>query len=117
MQMYRLFFVLYIKKICKFVFIMETCTTKEYIQSKDTLDGKIGAIEALIDAMLANAIDIVEDSGTMSYSMDDGQMKVSTQYRSMKEVTKAILSLEQLKNLYVNRRNGHRTILRGKLNL
>lgn len=92
------------------------CTTKEYIQSKESLDAKITAIEALIDAMLLNAVDTVDDSGTMSYSMDDGQMKVTTQYRSAEDITKGILSLEKLLHIYINRRDGHISVLRGRLN-
>jgi predicted signal transduction protein with EAL and GGDEF domain len=89
---------------------------KEYIQSQSTLDAKILAIEALIDEMLLNTIDTIGDSGTMSYSLDDGQMKVLTQYRSAKEITAGVLSLEKLKNIYVGRRDGNITILRGGLN-
>jgi len=91
-------------------------TTKEYIQSQESLDAKIAAIEALIDAMLLNTIDTIDDSGTMSYSMDDGQMKVTTAYRSASEITKGILALEKLLHIYINRRDGSITVLRGKLN-
>lgn len=94
---------------------MGECTTKEYIQSKASLTAKIIAIEALIDAMLLSSIEAIENSGTASYSMDDGQMKVMTQYRSMSEVTAGIKELEKIKQIYVNRRNGNVTILRGRL--
>jgi hypothetical protein len=91
------------------------CTIKEYIQSKSSLDSKIAAIESLIDAMILNSIEAVDNSGTASYSMDDGQMKVTTMYRSIKEITQGVKSLEQMKQMYVNRRNGHITVLRGRL--
>lgn len=95
---------------------MGTCNIKEYIQSRSSLDAKIAAIEALIDAMLLNTIDTIDDSGTMAYTMDDGQMKVTTQYRSTTDITNGIRSLERLKNVYVSRRDGSITILRGRLN-
>lgn len=92
------------------------CTVKEYIQSKDSLWAKICAIEALIDSMLLNMVDSVEVGGTASYMMDDGQMKVNTVYRSVKDVTAGIKALQQLKQTYINRHNGHTTVLRGRLN-
>ena len=92
------------------------CNTKEYIQSKTTLNAKIIAIEALIDTMLLSSIEAIENSGTASYSMDDGQMKVMTQYRSMAEVTAGVLALEKLLQIYINRRNGNVTVLRSRLN-
>ena len=91
------------------------CNIKEYIQSKPSLDAKIAAIESLIDAMLLNAIGAVDDSGTASYSMDDGQIKVTTMFRSMTEIMSGIKHLEKIKQIYINRRNGHLTILRGRL--
>jgi len=91
------------------------CTIKEYIQSKPTLDAKIAAIESLIDAMILNSIEAVDNSGTASYSMDDGQMKVTTMYRSVKEITQGVRALEQMLQMYINRRNGHITVLRGRL--
>lgn len=95
---------------------MEICTISEYIQSKDSLDAKIASIEALIDAMLLNTIDTIGDSGTMAYSLDDGQVKISTQFRSTIDITKGVKSLETLLNMYINRRDGGNVILRGKLN-
>lgn len=92
------------------------CTAKEYIQSKTTLDAKIAAVEALIDEMLLNSIESIGNGGTASYSMDDGQMKVMTQYRSVTEVSAGIKSLEKILQTYINRRNGSITVLRSRLN-
>lgn len=87
-----------------------------YIQEKSTIKAKIEAIDAIIDAMLTQALNIVENEGTASYSLDDGQVKISTQYTSMEQVEQGIRSLERLRNMYLNRLNGNITILRGKLN-
>jgi hypothetical protein len=92
------------------------CTVKEYIQSKASLDLKIAAITSLIDNMLLSAIDAIDTSGTASYSMDDGQMKVTTEYRSIEQITKGILALEKIQQVYINRRNGYVTVLRSRLN-
>ena len=92
------------------------CTIKEYIKSKSTLDSKIAAIELLIDEMLLNSLEAIGNSGTASYSLDDGQMKVMTQYRSVTEVTAGVKALEKILQMYINQRNGHLTVLRGRLN-
>lgn len=94
----------------------EVCSIKQYIESKCTLRERILAIEVLIDSMLLNTVDAIGDSGTASYSLDDGQMKVMTQYRSTSDITKGIKALESLKQIYVNRLNGNITVLRGRLN-
>lgn len=99
-----------------FVSIMTSCSIKQYYLSQTTLDARIAAIEALIEAMLVNGIDAVDNSGTASYSMDDGQMKVTTQYRSLDQIQKGIWWLERVKNYYVSKLDGSVTVLRGALN-
>lgn len=92
------------------------CTVKEYIQSKTTLLEKINAIEALIDSMILNTAEAIDNSGVTSYSMDSGQMKVTTNYRSVEEVNRGIKALEQTLQMYINRYNGRVLVLRGRLN-
>lgn len=99
------------------------CSAKEYIASKTTIEARILAIEALIDKMLLDTIDQegnapswVDNAGTASYSMDDGQMKVMTQYRSPEGVLKGIQWLEKIKQIYINQYNGRVNVLRGRLN-
>ena len=92
------------------------CTVKEYIQSKSSILEKIKAIESLIDAMILNTAEAIDNSGTASYSMDTGQTKVTTTYRSVEEVNKGIKALEQTLQMYVNRYNGRVVVLRGRLN-
>ena len=92
------------------------CTIKEYIQSKSSTLDKIKAIESLIDSMILNTAEAIENGGTASYSMDSGQMKITTNYRSVHEVNQGIKALEQTLQMYINRYNGRVTVLRGKLN-
>lgn len=92
------------------------CTIREYIQSKSTLLDKINAIEALIDSMILNTAEAVGNSGVASYSMDSGQMKVTTEYRSVDDVNRGIIALEKTLQMYINRYNGRVIILRGRLN-
>ena len=54
----------------------------------------------------------VEEYRISEYQLDDGQVKIRTAYRSIKEVEDGILALERMKHLYLNRLNGRITILR-----
>jgi len=91
-------------------------TLSEYITSRASNKAKIEAIELLIDSMYDKMIDAIDDSGTASYTLDDGQMKISTEFRSLDQIIKGILALETQLQMYINRYNGRTTILRGRLN-
>ncbi len=91
-------------------------TISEYIQSRDGLKSKIQAIETLIDTMYDTMADAIGNSGTASYSLDDGQMKISTQYRSVDEIIKGIHALETQLQMYLNKYNGRVMVMRGRLN-
>ena len=80
-------------------------TVKEYISSATTIKARIVSIEALIDAMILTMADVVVNSGTMSYRLDDGQMNVNTDYRSVEDVQKGIVGLERMKQMYKNQYN------------
>ena len=95
---------------------MSTITVQSYLEDVECLEEKIAKIDALIDAMLDQSLAMVGKSGTFSYSMDDGQIKVATQYRSMDEVMKGVDALEKIRQRYINRINGPITVLRSKLN-
>ena len=91
-------------------------TLSEYITSRASNKAKIEAIELLIDSMYDKMIDAIDDSGTASYTLDDGQMKISTEFRSLDQIIKGINALETQLQMYINRYNGRTTILRGRLN-
>lgn len=94
---------------------MHEVTIQGYFESKTDTKSKIVAINNLIDAMLTEALTAIGTSGTASYSMDDGQMKVTTEYRNMTQINAAIDGLEKIKQRYINRYNGSVVVLRGKL--
>ncbi len=80
------------------------------------LQEKILAIDELIDAMLLNMVGSIDESGTASFTLDDGQMKISTEYRSISDIEKGIWALERMKQRYLSNINGRVTVLRGRLN-
>lgn len=87
-----------------------------YIESCESLDAKITALQALIDSMLLKATEAIDDAGVASYMFDDGQVKITTNYRNFNEITLGIKNLERILQMYINKRNGHITVLRGRLN-
>jgi len=88
----------------------------QYVDSKTSILAKITAINALIDALLLETITSISNSGTASLSMDDGQMKITTGFRSIAEIKNGVIGLEQIKQIYVNRYNGRGVVLRGRKN-
>ena len=87
-------------------------TISQYVECKTELADKILAIEALISAMELKIVDATGSAEYDEYSMDDGQMKVRTKYRSVSDVMAGITALEQLKQRYVNRHNGRTMVFR-----
>ena len=106
------------KKITIFVenayFMSTDCTISIYLESKTTLLEKINAIEALIIKMISKIGETVDSDSLVidSYWMDDGQMNVKTQYKSLEDIEHSIFTLERMKNLYVNKYNGRSFVLR-----
>lgn len=88
----------------------------EYITSRASNKAKIEAIEVLIDLMYDTMASAIDDSGTASYTLDTGQTKISTEFRSLDQIIKGIHALDTQLQMYINRYNGRITILRGRLN-
>lgn len=84
----------------------EFSSPKLYLESKITLEERVIAIDALIDVMILSLADTVTKADIATYSLDDGQVKIATGYRSVKDVQNGIFALEQMKQMYLNRLNG-----------
>ena len=85
---------------------------KVFLESKVTLRERILAIDSLIDKMILSIADGIDNANISEYQLDDGQVKIKTAYRSPSEVQSGIKSLEQMKQLYINRLNGRGFCLR-----
>lgn len=77
-----------------------------YIQSATTLRAKIAAIDAIIDALEAQAIDAVATQNLTEYQLNDGQTIIRQTYRGAGGIAKAIEDYERIKQRYVNRLSG-----------
>lgn len=79
-----------------------------YIQSRSTLRDKIIAIDKIIDALEAQALISAGTIDVSEYSLDDGQTRIKTMYRSGKDIAESITQFEIIRERYVNRLNGRK---------
>jgi hypothetical protein len=77
-----------------------------YISSATTLRAKITRIDAIITALEDAALKGAATGNLTEYSLDDGQTKIKTAYRSMDDVEKSITAFERIKERYINKLNG-----------
>jgi hypothetical protein len=91
-------------------------TLAGYIESKCTLAERIVAIDALIDKgilLMADTIDGAAGNIAM-YELDDQQVRIKTNYRSIDQVAAGVRALERMKQLYVNKYNGRAFVLQDR---
>ncbi len=92
---------------------IEYLTISQYIESKSKLIGKIATYDLLISGMENAILEATVSGHLVQYELDDGFMKVRSQYRSIGDMTKGLEGLEMLRQRYINRYNGRTTVLRG----
>ena len=78
-----------------------------YIETANSLKQKVACIDDVINGLLNSALKAVENEDISEYWLDDGQTKIKTVYRSAEEVMKSIRGFERVKQMYLNRINGH----------
>lgn len=83
-----------------------------YIQDADDIKDKITRIDAVISAMIDAALKAASGEEVKEYRLDDGQTKINVISRSSEEIERGIRAMERIKNYYVNKYNGHGTVLR-----
>lgn len=88
-------------------------TEQLYIESADSLLQRVERINEIINTLELRMLNYgVEGFDKEGYSLNDGQINISTQYRSVEDMTKGLTSLDALKQRYLNRLNGHSYALR-----
>lgn len=87
-----------------------------YIESRSGLQERIIAIDNIIlaneDLMLKQVL--TQSGGTAMYELDDGQIRIKVNYRSMEDLIKTMNGLEAIKQRYIRRLNGSAVVLRDK---
>lgn len=77
-----------------------------YIATATTNAEKLAKVEAIIAALEDTALKSASNDDLSEYSLDDGQTKIKTVYRSTADVLKSLRGFEQLRQMYINRLNG-----------
>ena len=77
-----------------------------YIQSATSLENRLERINQIIDALELLLLQNIGKSGIDEYSLDDGQIKIKTIYRSVDSMSAAIDALEKQKQRLLNQLNG-----------
>jgi len=89
------------------------CTISQYIESRSSLKDKILAYDTIISGMESAYLEAVSSGHLSAYEMNDGQMRVKAEYRNISDMNNAMIGLQKLRQMYINRYNGRITVLRG----
>jgi hypothetical protein len=81
----------------------EYCSAMAYLKCVSTPAQKIKKIDEIIDVLLNTVLTAVESGHVEEYSLDDGQTKINQIFRSPDAVIESIKTLEEIRQLYVNR--------------
>lgn len=77
-----------------------------YVQSVTTLEAKIAAIDAIIDALEVQALNAAATQNLSEYQLNDGQTIIRQTYRGAQGIANAINQFESIKQRYLGRLNG-----------
>lgn len=77
-----------------------------YINGAINLCDKIARIDAIITALEAAALKGAATGNFSEYSLDDGQTKIRTAYRSVEDIARSITAFETIRQRYINQLNG-----------
>jgi hypothetical protein len=78
----------------------------DYLGTCQDNQARVAALDKIIDQMLVTATAAAESGHLDEYWYDDGHIKIRMKYRNAKEVFDGIRSLEQIKQIYLNRITG-----------
>jgi len=93
---------------------MSTYTIEEFYGTCTTRKERIAKIDIIIDALLDASVIGAGSSCVVEESLDDGQTKIKSIYRSMSEVETAIHRFTRLQTKYANMCKGRSTRLRDR---
>lgn len=77
-----------------------------YIQSAKSIKEKITKIDEVIAALWTSVLEAAKNDHVQSYSLNDGQVQIRSDYRSTEAVMKSIKGLEKMKHYYIAQING-----------
>ena len=89
-----------------------SCTETIYIESATGLEDEISRYNQIITALQLRAVEGAAISDKQQYSIDDGQVKISTLYRDPVSIAKAIKGYKALLEEALNKLNGRSFVAR-----
>ncbi|APZ82905.1 hypothetical protein [Flavobacterium phage FL-1] len=92
---------------------VEYMTIAQYFECKSKIIGDIATYDILIESMKKAILEATLSGHLNQYEMDDSQMKVRAQYRSIDQLTAGMKGLMNLRENAINRYNGRGVVLRG----
>ncbi len=76
---------------------------RAYLQSCTTVEDKIAACDAIIDALFTQMLALAQqESPIQEYMLNDGQTIIKAIYRDAKQITMSIDALTKIRNRYAN---------------
>lgn len=91
----------------------EYTSISQFVECKSKIIGKIAAYDLIIEAMESAILDATASGMYNQVEVDDGQMKVRTNYRNITDMNNALLGMEQARQRYIQKYNGRVMVLRG----
>jgi len=91
----------------------EFMTIPHYFECKSKLIGKIATYDLLIEGLEQAILESTVSGHLVQYELDDGQMKVRSNFRKISDLVDAMTGLQKLRQGYINRYNGRITVLKG----
>lgn len=91
----------------------EYTSLDHFFEEKSKLIGKIATYDLLIEGLEKSILESTLSGHLVQYELDDGQMKVRTNYRNIESLTSAMNGLIKLRQYYINKHNGRVTVLKG----
>lgn len=89
------------------------CTEKLYIENSTSLEERVTRYDQIIEALELQMLNAgAGNSDIESYTLDDGQVKISTEYRDVMQIAKAIDKFQFLRQKLINSLNGRCVVLR-----
>lgn len=77
-----------------------------FIRDATSLQAKITRIDAIITALEDIALTGAANDNIQEYELNDGQVKIRTEYRGVDSIFKSIMGFERIRQMYVNQLNG-----------
>lgn len=88
---------------------MATYTESEFINIYEDPAAKLAQVRLILDAFDTLQTELISKGNVKEYLLDDGQVRISRSYGSIKELNLSRLSYEQLANRLIEKIEGRST--------